>query len=468
MIPTGTASLLDIQNEFGDVAPIGLNEYYVGAGLVVSGQYTTIQGNPVFSGPISIADYRGVSKITSFTFNDVVASDLTGGYNLRNRALLAGWNGTSVLIATVTINAGVYVTGTLFEPAWSTGNPALPATSTITLINNGIIAGKGGTGANGGAVSGVSITAGGNGGAGATGFFANYAISVYNNGTIGGGGGGGGGGGAARNSLDAGKTYYAGSGGGGGGGRATGFGGVAGTTTGNDTNGVASNGVAGTLAAAGAGGARYVIGGVIGTGFGGAGGNLGVAGSPGTLPDLGYVSGGYSNPGAGGSAGSAILGGANIIWFVLGSRLGTIDNPGNTSNIVINTPNGLFWNHERFTFSPSDPSASLNFGSNGTTSISGSGSLISSAIPNWATPTTVGIGSSYWIRFTLSSTFGGGTDSGDAVGIWHSLSSARFRGVSRTSLGSSTRTFTVQIASDAAGSTIVSTGTLNLVADQDA
>ena len=49
-VPTGTASMLDIQNEFGGTAPISLSEYYgVAAGIPVSGT-------------ISINDFRGKSN----------------------------------------------------------------------------------------------------------------------------------------------------------------------------------------------------------------------------------------------------------------------------------------------------------------------------------------------------------------------------------------------------------------------
>lgn len=52
-VPTGTASLLDIQNEFGGSNPISLDEYYG----VVSGVPT--------SGTISIDDFRGLAASTN-------------------------------------------------------------------------------------------------------------------------------------------------------------------------------------------------------------------------------------------------------------------------------------------------------------------------------------------------------------------------------------------------------------------
>jgi hypothetical protein len=262
-------------------------------------------------------------------FNDVVSSDLTTGYNLRTRAIAAGWNTSVPLIATITINAGVRVTsiGPAYT-AFTTDIFGYPAGTTIALTNNGIIEGYGGTGGTGGSVSGSSFTAGTAGGTGGVAIQIFHAIQITNNGIIGGGGGGGGGGGAARNSLDAGKTYYGASGGGGGGGRANGTAGSAGTSAGNNTNGVASAGSAGTLSAPGSGGASYVIGSTINSGVGGIGGDLGQPGQPGGAPDQGYVNGGQSAVGAGGAAGHAISNGSYITWMAHGSILGSVDNWG--------------------------------------------------------------------------------------------------------------------------------------------
>ena len=50
-VPTGQASLFDIQTEFGGVNPIGINEYY-----------SIVAGIPA-SGEISINNFRGKSKV---------------------------------------------------------------------------------------------------------------------------------------------------------------------------------------------------------------------------------------------------------------------------------------------------------------------------------------------------------------------------------------------------------------------
>lgn len=59
-VPTGAASLLDIQTEFGGANPIAFDEYYN-----VSGKYGfNVTGIPA-SGAISINDFRGKSKPAS-------------------------------------------------------------------------------------------------------------------------------------------------------------------------------------------------------------------------------------------------------------------------------------------------------------------------------------------------------------------------------------------------------------------
>jgi hypothetical protein len=76
-------------------------------------------------------------------------------------------------------------------------------------------------------------------------------------------------------------------------------------------------------------------------------------------------------------------------------------------------------------------------------------------ITNWTTPITAGIGSSYWIRFTQTGTFGGSSESGDGRGIWYQLSDIRSYGLYRTANGAGGRQYTVEIATDSGGSNIV-------------
>jgi len=130
-----------------------------------------------------------------FVFNQTISSDTTN-YNLKSAAIAAGWDQTVPLVATITINAGVYVYSTSTGSyAFDTGSSFF-AGSTLALINNGIILGRGGDGGQGAFYnSGTDSIVGANrnGTTAGPAFIARYAISVTNNGTIGGGGGGGGG-----------------------------------------------------------------------------------------------------------------------------------------------------------------------------------------------------------------------------------------------------------------------------------
>jgi len=154
----------------------------------------TLAGVP--SGAIRVAaDFYG--KSSGFTFNQTISSDTTN-YNLKSAAIAAGWDQSKPLIATITINAGVYVYSTSTGSyAFDTGSSFYTG-STLALINNGTILGRGGDGGQGAFYnSGTDSIVGANrnGTTAGPAFIARYAISVTNNGTIGGGGGGGGGGG---------------------------------------------------------------------------------------------------------------------------------------------------------------------------------------------------------------------------------------------------------------------------------
>jgi hypothetical protein len=101
----------------------------------------------------------------------------------------------------------------------------------------------------------------------------------------------------------------------------------------------------------------------------------------------------------------------------------------------------------------------LIFNSNGTIQAGTSNDGTQSA-GNWASPTTTGIGSSYWVRFTETASSGAGqTVYGSARGVWHQISSTLYFGVSRTANGGGYRTYTVEISSNSAGSNIVATKT---------
>jgi len=192
----------------------------------------------------------------------------------------------------------------------STGVPALttgtcwPAGSSITLINDGSIYGRGGDGGSGPhTYTGTQFFCNGyGGGVGGPAVGISYPLTIDNtHGYIFGGGGGGGGGGAASG---VGTCYYWGGGGGGGQGSISSNGGGGGPG--------GSSGGAGTIAGPGAGGA----GGSYSRGYGGAGGTGGSWGVYGSSGGSASWSGGTGYGGAGGAGGPAITGaGYGITWL---------------------------------------------------------------------------------------------------------------------------------------------------------
>lgn len=198
------------------------------------------------------------------------------------------------------------------------------AGSTINLINNGYILGRGGDGGHGVACGDVTDATelalsrqprdGKGGGLALQGPGAGITFNVTNaNGFIWGGGGGGGGGGV---SVDAASFAGAGGGGGGAGGSNGGTGAYSANPSGGNATGTAggdgSPGPFGTFGAAGTGANS----GTATGGNGGAGGDWGSAGTAGDSPTAhaGDVAGG-----AGGAAGNAINNGGTAVTFVSGS-----------------------------------------------------------------------------------------------------------------------------------------------------
>ena len=107
--------------------------------------------------------------------------------------------------------------------------------------------------------------------------------------------------------------------------------------------------------------------------------------------------------------------------------------------------------------------AELIFSSNGDIG-SGTSNIGIQDPGNWATPTTTGIGSSYWVRFTQTGSygtggFGGATQYGSAKGVWHQISTTLYFGVQRSGNGMGGFYYTIQIASDSGGSNILATAT---------
>ena len=267
------------------------------------------------TGTITIANLRGKSYLFAFT----ISTNQTNA-NLRTLAIAAGWNGVSPVQAT--INSGIWISGSVAgnSTAALTIDGSFP--NGVSLINNGIIAGRGGNGGNGGA-----------GGAGGRALLVSVPVTINNIGTIAGGGGGGGTGGGAGGSgncsMGEDSCNSSAGGGGGGGGRSnlgfTALGGGAGGWSGNGSTGCSgtngTGGGTGTSTGPGGGGLGATIGSCTcpacsGTaGSGGAGGAWGTAGATGN---------GIFAPGAGGAAGIAITGNANVTWTAFGTRLGPI------------------------------------------------------------------------------------------------------------------------------------------------
>ena len=327
---------------------ISLNDLHVEAGgtsgTQVSMNDTDIRGlvGAVVNSQMAFSSFYGASS--SATINITISSN-TNNYNLWNSKGGAYSAGNTTI--NVTINSGVTIgstsTGTYaFDTGtgWASGD-------TITIINNGIVKGKGGNGGDGADVTNnssgglVSSSAAGAGGAGGSAFRAQFATSITNNGTFAGGGGGGGGGGATRYyNLDS-KTnsisfsVIAGGGGGGAAGVNAGSGGASGRASGfsmilsqpavaKSINAFA--GSSGTAISGGLGGnGRYnnVNAGASTNNKGGDGGGLGSAGTSGLA--LAYLSNYLvQNGGAGGASGNYAVGNSNITWTVTGTRQGGV------------------------------------------------------------------------------------------------------------------------------------------------
>lgn len=262
---------------------------------------------------------------SAFNFNATISANTTN-YNLNTALTAAGWNGVDRVIATVTVDSGVYL-GSTTNATSALVVGSLPAASTVAITNNGYILGKGGDG---------------NGGAGGPALTIGYATTITNNNVIGGGGGAGGVGADFVSGGDGwGDGQAPGSGAGGGAGYLVGSGGAISSTSYSNwigINGGSTSGTSGTTSAGGEGGTaafgftEYVSPNSYATaGTGGVGGGLGVAGSAGTRAvrsgeDIGNITKYNTDPGTGGAAGNCTTSGSNayITWAVEGTRYGTL------------------------------------------------------------------------------------------------------------------------------------------------
>jgi len=283
VVPGSSLSFSQINTELAlsSTATISLNDAAV----------RTLAGVGASPATIAITNLSGKANEFSFT----ISSNQTNA-NLRTLAVNAGWNQTVKVNAT--IGSGIQISST------GTGTPALTVNGSfpggVSLINTGVIVGRGGAGGRGGLNNVSGLQGGAPGSSGGTGLAVSVAVTITNgSGTISGGGGGGGGGGYGAICC-----VGLGQGGGGGGGNGFGDGGYAGD--GPDSPG--SPGSAGGQLSGGSGGG----GGGFGAGSGGSGGSNASSGSQ----------GGYS--GTGGGGGAAITGNSNITYVSTGTRYGSI------------------------------------------------------------------------------------------------------------------------------------------------
>lgn len=289
---SGPLSLAQIQTEFGGTNPISLNEYYRGGAFVTSNNT-----NVPTSGVIRISNFYGATKQFSFT----ISSNLSTPQNLRSLALAAGWNGSDAVLAT---NNAIISSNTTGTPAL-TINGSFP--NGLVFVNNNYVVGMGGYG-------GYFNVNSGQGYPGGTAILVATTVSITNNGTLAGGGGGGGAG------FSWGWNGYE---------RSTpGSGGASGLTQagapgpiypGISAGGQPSqfNGSTGMYSTPGA-SQNWGIGGRVSS-YGGAGGTWGAQGQQGGTVD-GQAGGGY----LGGAGGACLTGVAFVTWLANGTRLGPI------------------------------------------------------------------------------------------------------------------------------------------------
>lgn len=273
---SGTISFNAINVELGvaGTTPANINQ----------SSYRTLAGKP--SGAIALSDFYGKSNRIS---RSVTISSNTSNYVV-NTAKASGYipGGTDF---TLIINSGVFVSSASTGSYALTVDTSWAAGDTVTIINNGVIIGRGGNGGAGNsAPSYFTVSYGSPGGVGGPALLVQRATSINNVNRIAGGGGGGGGGAGYRD-FSSGSRY----GGGGGGGIGVSSGGSS----------VYADATGGTLTTSGTGGYGDFE-------YGGNGGTYGSSGFAANSTTLG------------GAGGAAIVGNSNITWIATGTRNGSI------------------------------------------------------------------------------------------------------------------------------------------------
>lgn len=308
---SGAVSFSDLRTEFvGGSSAISLGDLYRKAYANASVATTaslavadlTINSAIPTSGEIAVNNFY--STAGGYIHKNTITGD-QANFNVKNNANTAGWNGTIPLVSYIDVaSAARSYSSSTSTPGFSDGG-TLPSGSKTVLLNNGIIAGKGGDGGSGGSGSGSSGSPGGGGGPGGPGLNASNPMTITNNGTILGGGGGGAGSPGGQYNDGENNTNSGGGGGGGGGGVEAGAGGGGGPSSG-------SGGAPPYPGSAGSGGSSVSP---WNGGGGGPGGPGRSAGQP----------GGSAGTAASGAAGPATLGSPTYItWISTGTRLGPV------------------------------------------------------------------------------------------------------------------------------------------------
>ena len=97
----------------------------------------------------------GLTSVNTFSFLATISSNTTS-YNIATAATAAGWNGVAPLIANVTINNGVVVSGTGNGTSSALVISGLSLKSIITINNSGTVTEIGGAAGSNGIGAGTS------------------------------------------------------------------------------------------------------------------------------------------------------------------------------------------------------------------------------------------------------------------------------------------------------------------------
>jgi hypothetical protein len=217
IVSSGTISLLSLQNEFGGSNPIGINEYYAGAGLVPTG---TINGSGVAiptSGQISLTTFYGSQQIPTSLPVRVLIVGGGGGGGARSGDDYGNPGGGAGAAGYVDASFNL-PKGTYSFTIGSGGNNG-NGSDTVAFGYRAYGGGRGGgaddqSGSAGGCGGGGAANGGGGGGStqpqptgGTYGNQTAYGNSGASNGGAGGGGGGAGGAGSTNGYGGAGRTW---------------------------------------------------------------------------------------------------------------------------------------------------------------------------------------------------------------------------------------------------------------------